>query len=80
MLNLANVFFVRIFLGVYATDELRMAIKEVLCDNDKERHQYEEALIAITVDSSLKRLELLPFMTQESWSDLAILKMSQFKL
>ncbi|XP_071720135.1 OVARIAN TUMOR DOMAIN-containing deubiquitinating enzyme 3 isoform X2 [Rutidosis leptorrhynchoides] len=36
-------------------DELRMAIKEVLCDSDKERHQYEEALIAITVDESLKR-------------------------
>ncbi|KAI3667090.1 hypothetical protein L6452_42135 [Arctium lappa] len=36
-------------------DELRMAIKEVLCDNDKERHQYEEALIAITVEESLKR-------------------------
>lgn len=36
-------------------DELRMAIKEVLCDNDKERHQYEEAIIAITVEESLKR-------------------------
>ncbi|KAK9069321.1 hypothetical protein SSX86_013437 [Deinandra increscens subsp. villosa] len=36
-------------------DELRMAIKEVLCDSDKERHQYEEALIAITVEESLKR-------------------------
>nr|XP_043610447.1 OVARIAN TUMOR DOMAIN-containing deubiquitinating enzyme 3 [Erigeron canadensis] len=36
-------------------DELRMAIKEVLCDNDKERHHYEEALIAITVDEPLKR-------------------------
>nr|GEY44721.1 OTU domain-containing protein At3g57810 [Tanacetum cinerariifolium] len=32
-----------------------MAIKEVLCDNDKERHKYEEALIAITVEESLKR-------------------------
>ncbi|KAJ9544207.1 hypothetical protein OSB04_023914 [Centaurea solstitialis] len=36
-------------------DELRMAIKEVLCDNEKERHQYEEAIIAITVEEPLKR-------------------------
>ncbi|KAI8014758.1 hypothetical protein ACSBR2_003242 [Camellia fascicularis] len=36
-------------------DELRMAVKEVLCDNDKERLQYEEALVAITVEESLKR-------------------------
>uniref|UniRef100_A0A7N0R8Q9 Ubiquitin thioesterase OTU n=1 Tax=Kalanchoe fedtschenkoi TaxID=63787 RepID=A0A7N0R8Q9_KALFE len=36
-------------------DELRMAVKEVICDNDKERSQYEEALIAITVDESLNR-------------------------
>ncbi|KAJ0671516.1 putative OTU domain, papain-like cysteine peptidase superfamily, ubiquitin thioesterase OTU1/2/3 [Helianthus annuus] len=36
-------------------DELRMAIKEVLCENAKERHQYEEAIIAITVEESLKR-------------------------
>ncbi|CAI9287512.1 unnamed protein product [Lactuca saligna] len=36
-------------------DELRMAIKEVLCDNEKERHKYEEALIAITVEEPLKR-------------------------
>lgn len=38
-----------------ATDELRMAVKEVICDNDKERLQYEEALIAITLEESLKR-------------------------
>lgn len=37
------------------TDELRMAVKEVICDNEKERLQYEEALVAITVDESLKR-------------------------
>ncbi|KAL3839437.1 hypothetical protein ACJIZ3_024028 [Penstemon smallii] len=37
------------------TDELRMAVKEVICDNDKERLKYEEALIAITVDESLRR-------------------------
>ncbi|XP_031276164.1 OVARIAN TUMOR DOMAIN-containing deubiquitinating enzyme 3 isoform X1 [Pistacia vera] len=36
-------------------DELRMAVKEVICDNGSERRQYEEALIAITVDESLKR-------------------------
>lgn len=32
-----------------------MAVKEVICENDNERRQYEEALIAITVDESLKR-------------------------
>ncbi|KAG0479203.1 hypothetical protein HPP92_013922 [Vanilla planifolia] len=36
-------------------DELRMAVKEIICDNDKERLQYEEALVAITVEESLKR-------------------------
>ncbi|XP_020276020.1 OTU domain-containing protein At3g57810 [Asparagus officinalis] len=36
-------------------DDLRIAVKEVICDSDKERLQYEEALIAITVDESLKR-------------------------
>ncbi|KAL4313362.1 hypothetical protein GQ457_01G018720 [Hibiscus cannabinus] len=35
-------------------DELRMAVKEVLCDNAKDRQQYEEALVAITVEESLK--------------------------
>ncbi|XVF02409.1 hypothetical protein REPUB_Repub04eG0173200 [Reevesia pubescens] len=35
-------------------DELRMAVKEVLCDSGKERQQYEEALVAITVEESLK--------------------------
>lgn len=44
-----------------AADELRMAIKEVLCDNEKERHKYEEALIAITVEEPLKRLEISTF-------------------
>lgn len=32
-----------------------MAVKEVICDNGSERRQFEEALIAITVDESLKR-------------------------
>ncbi|XP_062165875.1 OVARIAN TUMOR DOMAIN-containing deubiquitinating enzyme 3 isoform X2 [Alnus glutinosa] len=36
-------------------DDLRMAVKEVVCDKDKERHQYEEALVAITVEESLRR-------------------------
>ncbi|KAG5550405.1 hypothetical protein RHGRI_015382 [Rhododendron griersonianum] len=36
-------------------DELRMAVKEVICDNENERFKHEEALIAITVDESLKR-------------------------
>ncbi|KAI4303797.1 hypothetical protein MLD38_039390 [Melastoma candidum] len=36
-------------------DELRLAVKEVICDGDEERRQYEEALIAITVDEPLKR-------------------------
>ncbi|KAF6160946.1 hypothetical protein GIB67_007587 [Kingdonia uniflora] len=35
-------------------DELRMAVKEVICDGNEKR-QYKEALIAITVDESLKR-------------------------
>ncbi|KAK1561925.1 hypothetical protein Q3G72_003182 [Acer saccharum] len=36
-------------------DLLRMAVKEVICDNGNERKQYEEALVAITVEESLKR-------------------------
>lgn len=36
-------------------DELRMAVKEIICENDEERRQYEEALVAITVDQPLKR-------------------------
>ncbi|GMH29120.1 hypothetical protein Nepgr_030963 [Nepenthes gracilis] len=36
-------------------DELRMAVKEVICQDERERHQYEEALVAITVDEPLKR-------------------------
>ncbi|RZC84303.1 hypothetical protein C5167_047090 [Papaver somniferum] len=37
-------------------DELRMAVKEVICGSGKERRQYEEALIAITVEESLPRI------------------------
>ncbi|XP_060202201.1 OVARIAN TUMOR DOMAIN-containing deubiquitinating enzyme 3 [Lycium barbarum] len=36
-------------------DELRMAVKEAICDDEKERLKYEEALVAITVDESLRR-------------------------
>ncbi|XP_004302664.1 PREDICTED: OTU domain-containing protein At3g57810 [Fragaria vesca subsp. vesca] len=36
-------------------DELRMAVKEVICENEEERPQYEAALVAITVDEPLKR-------------------------
>ncbi|KAM0953405.1 putative OTU domain, papain-like cysteine peptidase superfamily, ubiquitin thioesterase OTU1/2/3 [Dioscorea sansibarensis] len=36
-------------------DELRMAVKEIICESDKDRLDYEEALVAITVDESLKR-------------------------
>ncbi|PIA54451.1 hypothetical protein AQUCO_00900769v1 [Aquilegia coerulea] len=36
-------------------DELRMAVKEIICEGDKERSKYEEALVAITVDESLQR-------------------------
>lgn len=36
-------------------DELRAAVKEVICDNHEEHNQYEEAVIAITVDEPLKR-------------------------
>lgn len=37
-------------------DDLRMAVKEIICDNDTERIKYEEALVAITVEESLNRL------------------------
>jgi len=36
-------------------DELRTAVKEVICENHEERDQYQEAVIAITVDEPLKR-------------------------
>ncbi|XP_010517086.1 PREDICTED: OTU domain-containing protein At3g57810 [Camelina sativa] len=36
-------------------DELRMAVKEVICNDPKEREKYKEALVAIAVDESLKR-------------------------
>ncbi|XP_061336646.1 OVARIAN TUMOR DOMAIN-containing deubiquitinating enzyme 3 [Gastrolobium bilobum] len=36
-------------------DELRMAVKETICENGGERKLYEEALIAITVDETLQR-------------------------
>ncbi|GAB2272538.1 OVARIAN TUMOR DOMAIN-containing deubiquitinating enzyme 3 [Dionaea muscipula] len=36
-------------------DDLRLAVKEVICDDESEQHHYKEALIAITVDEPLKR-------------------------
>lgn len=45
----------RSYVTVFCLDELRTAVKEVICDSDRERRQYEEALIAITVDESLKK-------------------------
>nr|ABF95146.1 OTU-like cysteine protease family protein, expressed [Oryza sativa Japonica Group] len=40
---------------VQDADDLRMAVKEVICDDETERQKYEEAVIAITVDESLRR-------------------------
>lgn len=42
-------------LVMLVSDELRMAVKEVICDNTSIQEQFEEALIAITVEQSLKR-------------------------
>ncbi|XP_074589418.1 OVARIAN TUMOR DOMAIN-containing deubiquitinating enzyme 3-like [Curcuma longa] len=36
-------------------DELRMAVKKIICDSETERHKYVETVIAITVDESLKQ-------------------------
>ncbi|ONL96352.1 Cysteine proteinases superfamily protein [Zea mays] len=36
-------------------DDLRMAVKEIICDSETGRQEYEEAVIAITVEQSLKR-------------------------
>eukprot|EP00252_Welwitschia_mirabilis_P001607 TRINITY_DN1150_c0_g1_i1.p1 TRINITY_DN1150_c0_g1~~TRINITY_DN1150_c0_g1_i1.p1 ORF type:complete len:147 (-),score=22.52 TRINITY_DN1150_c0_g1_i1:107-547(-) len=41
-------------LYVQKSDELRMAVKEALCTNEKQRQSYEEALIAITIEETLK--------------------------
>ncbi|XP_040378000.1 OVARIAN TUMOR DOMAIN-containing deubiquitinating enzyme 3 isoform X3 [Oryza brachyantha] len=40
---------------VQDADDLRMAVKEVICDDAIERQKYEEAVIAITVEESLRR-------------------------
>lgn len=42
-------------MSISCFDELRMAVKEEICDNTSKLEQYEEALIAITVEQSLKR-------------------------
>jgi hypothetical protein len=36
-------------------DDLRLAVKEVICDSGLERQNYEEALLAITVEEPLSR-------------------------
>lgn len=36
-------------------DELRLAVAEAVCSDDKRRAAYEEALIAITLEESLKK-------------------------
>ncbi|KAL2934275.1 Acetylglutamate kinase [Bienertia sinuspersici] len=36
-------------------DELRAAVKEVICEKESERRQYQEAVTAITVDEPLNR-------------------------
>ncbi|KAJ7566852.1 hypothetical protein O6H91_02G121400 [Diphasiastrum complanatum] len=36
-------------------DQLRLAVMDVLCKNEKRRQDFEEALIAITVEESMKR-------------------------
>ncbi|KAJ1297818.1 hypothetical protein BS78_01G406400 [Paspalum vaginatum] len=40
---------------VQDADDLRMAVKEIICDSETERQKYEEAVVAITVEQSLKR-------------------------
>lgn len=41
-----------------STDELRMAVKEAICENEIDRKLYEEAIISITVDEPLQRYVL----------------------
>lgn len=42
--------------GHHFTDELKMEIKKVICDNDNEHSEFEEAIVAITIEEeSLKR-------------------------
>ena len=59
-------------------DDLRMAVKEVICDNGKERRKYEEALIAITVEEPLERLVCLPITF--SFCEIVLLDFSSFCL
>lgn len=35
---------------ISSTVELRMAVKKVICNDQKEREKYEEALLAIKMD------------------------------
>lgn len=42
-------------MSVSCSDELRMAVKEAICENVGDRKLYEEAIIAVTVDEPLQR-------------------------
>jgi hypothetical protein len=44
-----------------------MAVKEIICDSETERQKYEEAVIAITVEQSLKRLGSYAFLLCMNW-------------
>ncbi|OEL16382.1 hypothetical protein BAE44_0022601 [Dichanthelium oligosanthes] len=47
---------------VQDADDLRMAVKEIICDSETKRQKYEEAVIAITVEQSLRRLGSYTFL------------------
>lgn len=36
-------------------DELKKAIKEVICDNDEDHPEFEYAILSITIEESLER-------------------------
>jgi len=52
-------------------DDLRMAVKEIICDSETERQKFEEAVIAITVEQSLKRLGSYAFLLCMNWIKVA---------
>jgi len=52
-------------------DDLRMAVKEIICDSKTERQKFEEAVIAITVEQSLKRLGSYAFLLCMNWIKVA---------
>jgi hypothetical protein len=58
-------------------DDLRMAVKEIICDSETERQKYEEAVIAITVEQSLRRLGSYAFLLCfDAWTELLLLTYS----